>query len=130
MTDHPPDSGPNQPPPTPAPPFAAVCDTCGDHSDSEPGLQCGRLVGPPGHDDDHPNATPCTGTYQPNQTDPDDTPFETAAPPAPPADPTSWRELFAMMTPQMWWRLALLGALLLVATVIVVVGVVQSFTEL
>lgn len=42
----------------------AECGNCGDRSDSEPGLLCGRLVGPPGHDDDHPDATPCTGTYQ------------------------------------------------------------------
>jgi hypothetical protein len=41
-----------------------VCDTCGDHSDSKPDLPCGRLVGPPGHDDDHPNAVSCPGTYR------------------------------------------------------------------
>jgi hypothetical protein len=45
-------------------PFGAQCDTCGDCSNSAPGLRCGRLLGPPGHDDDHPDAVPCTGTYQ------------------------------------------------------------------
>lgn len=89
------------------------CDTCGDRSDSEPGLPCGRLVGPPGHDDDHPDATPCTGTYQP---------------PPSRVDPQSWRELFTMMTPKMWVRFALLCVPVIVTVVIVVVGVVQSLT--
>lgn len=33
------------------------CDTCGDRSDSDPDLPCGRV-------DDHPGATPCPGTYR------------------------------------------------------------------
>jgi hypothetical protein len=45
-------------------PADSVCDACGDHSDSEPGLPCGRSIGPDGEDDDHPDATVCTGTYR------------------------------------------------------------------
>lgn len=95
--------------------FTTKCDTCGDESDSEPGLPCGRPIGPPGHDDDHPDAVPCTGTYQPS-------------PPAP-ADPMSWRELFSRMTPVMWLRLAVLAALTLALTLVWAVGVVVAIVR-
>jgi hypothetical protein len=98
-------------------PFTAECGTCGDQSDSEPGLVCGRMVHPSG-EDDHPNATPCTGTYQPLQPDPK----------AAPANPATWRGLFTAMTPAMWWRLAALGVVAVVSAVMLGVGVVQSLT--
>lgn len=47
--------------------WSAECDTCGDCSNSDPDLPCGRLIdptGPAGYDDDHPDAVPCTGTYR------------------------------------------------------------------
>jgi hypothetical protein len=128
MTSGAPDSSPDQPDPTATPVdpatwrelFSAECNTCGDRSDSEPGLPCGRLVGPPGHDDDHPDAVPCTGTYQP-------APEPVGSPPSP-TDPASWRELFTRMTPAMWCRFALLAAIVLAEVVIIGVTVVKGFT--
>lgn len=46
-----------------------MCDTCGDHSDSEPGLPCGRVDEDSndsnGDGTERPGSAPCAGTYQP-----------------------------------------------------------------